>query len=258
MDRFGLLSRIRMLRTLWTVVVLFVATPLFAIPAILISLLRPRSNVCMIAARGWSRVMLQASGAQVHYSGLAPDRWPEPCVFVSNHQSNVDIWALLAVTPPSTRFVAKQVLFRVPLMGWAMSATGFIPIDRTNRASAIRSLDRAADRVRNGRSILLFAEGTRSISGELQPFKKGPFHLALRAGAPVVPLAIAGSWEVMQPRGLRVRPGRVEVRALPPIDPLPYRPDDHDGLRASAHAAIEAALRELQPARGAVGAGRAR
>ena len=237
------------MRTLWMLATLLVMTPAMAIPALVVSLIRPRGNFAMTTARIWSRAMLAASGAEVHYSGIPDEGWPEPAVFVSNHQSNIDIWTLLTMVPPSTRFVAKQVLFRVPILGWAMSAAGFIPIDRANRARAIRSLDLAAERIRNGRSVLLFAEGTRSATGKLQPFKKGPFHLALRAGAPVVPLVIAGSWHVMRPRGLRVRPGRVDIRALSPIDPLPFQPDDHDGLRSLVHAAIESGLNELDSAR---------
>jgi 1-acyl-sn-glycerol-3-phosphate acyltransferase len=234
-----------MLRGLWTFVVFVFITPGLALAAMAVALLRPRSEFVMRVGRLWSRTLLAAVGARVEYSGVPPERWPQPCIFLSNHQSNVDIWALIAVLPYSTRFVAKQALFRIPAMGWAMSAAGFVPIDRGNRARAIRSLQLAAARIRDGVSVVLFPEGTRSRTGELQPFKKGPFHLALRAGVPLLPLAISGSGRVMPPRGMRVRPGPVRVRALSPIDPRSFEPDDHEGLRLRTRQVIEEALREL-------------
>ena len=83
--------------------------------------------------------------------------------------------------------MAKESLFRIPFLGWAMNRAGFIPIDRSNRRRAIDSLQLAAERIRAGKSVIVFPEGTRSKDGSLQPFKRGPFHLALQAGAPVVP-----------------------------------------------------------------------
>jgi 1-acyl-sn-glycerol-3-phosphate acyltransferase len=240
-----------MLRGLWTFVVFLLITPGLALAALAVSLFHPRSDFVMRVGRLWSRALLAAVGARVEYSGVPPERWPQPCIFLSNHQSNVDIWALIAVLPHSTRFVAKQVLFRIPAMGWAMSAAGFVPIDRANRARAIRSLELAAAQVRAGMSVVLFPEGTRSRTGELQPFKKGPFHLAVRAGVPVLPLAISGSWRVMPPRGMRVHPGPVHVRALPPIDPGSFEADDHEGLRLRTRQVIEEALRELGDVRSA-------
>jgi 1-acyl-sn-glycerol-3-phosphate acyltransferase len=210
---------------------LFVAiTALLGFSAAVAQLVRPRSDAIMRLGRLWSRTMLWAVGARVTYTGLEHTRTHLPCIFVSNHESNVDIWALIRVLPAPTRFVAKQSLFRVPFMGWAMSAGGFIPIDRGKRNRAIRSLGVAAERIRAGRPVLLFAEGTRSRDGTLQPFKKGPFHLALKARVPLVPVAIRGSWEVMRPGSLRVKPGPVHVEFLPAVDPGEFLPNDTKGL----------------------------
>ena len=165
-----------------------------------------------------------------------------PCIYVSNHQSNVDIWALIAVLPLKTRFVAKQSLFEVPILGWAMRVSDFVPIDRANRARAIRSLDQAAQKIRGGRSVVLFAEGTRSAGDTLAPFKKGPFHLALAAGVPIVPIAIVGSGAVMPPHGLNVRSGPVRVRFCDPVDVTPYQPKDAKGLLDTVYQAIAQVL----------------
>jgi 1-acyl-sn-glycerol-3-phosphate acyltransferase len=242
-----------LLRGLWAFAVLSVVTPLCGIPAAVISLIRRGSDVTMRVGRLWSRSMLWAVGARVTYVGLERASERRPCIFISNHQSNVDIWALIAVLPLETRFVAKQSLFRVPALGWAMAASGFIPIDRTNRSRAIRSLRAAAARIRDGRPVVLFPEGTRSTDGRLQQFKKGPFHLAVQAAVPIVPIAISGSGKVLPPRTIRCRPGPVTVRFLEPIDACCVDAGDHDGLRAVVREAIARSLGEDQeaPARGA-------
>jgi 1-acyl-sn-glycerol-3-phosphate acyltransferase len=232
-----------MLRGLWTLCVLVVMTAVLGVPTLVTAALSPgRSDVVMHLGRIWSAALLRASGARVHYHGLERTRGALPCLFVANHQSSVDIWALLRVMPTRARFVAKQELFRIPLFGRILAATGFVPIDRGNRAEAIRSLDRAARAVRSGRSLVLFPEGTRSRDGRLQPFKKGAFHLALRSGAPIVPVAIAGSFAVMPRSVFPVRPGRVDVWFEPPIDVAAYQPDGHEELRRRAQAAIAGRL----------------
>jgi 1-acyl-sn-glycerol-3-phosphate acyltransferase len=233
-----------MLRGLYAFCVLVIITLVCAIPAGLYSLLRPGSDFAMRAARLWGRTMLRAVGARLECAGLEHLSSRMPCIYIVNHQSNVDIWALLSVIPPPTRFVAKKSLFHIPVLGWAMAATGFIPIDRTNRGRAMRSLKAAADKVRAGRPVLLFPEGTRSRSGALQPFKKGPFHLALQAGVPVVPIVISGSWNVLPPKSLRVSPGPVQVSCLPPVEIGEFLPTDYKGLLGKVHEVMERALSE--------------
>jgi 1-acyl-sn-glycerol-3-phosphate acyltransferase len=233
-----------MLRAMLTLAVFVLVTAVFGLPAILITLLRPESDATMRAGRIWSAAMLRVVGARVEYVGLERAREHLPCIFMANHQSSVDIWALVRILPAPARFVAKLSLFRVPVLGWAMSAGGFVSIDRANRASAIRSLQLAAERVRAGRPVVLFPEGTRTRDGRLQPFKKGPFHLALEAGVPIVPVAISGSWDVMPPRRFVVRPGAVKVELLPAVEVTGYLPDDHEGLLREVRRRLAAALGE--------------
>jgi len=201
-----------------------------------------RSDFIMGVGRVWSRMALWACGARVRYHDLERISARRPCIYIANHQSNVDVWVLLRVLPRSTRFVAKQSLFRVPFLGRALKAAGFIPIDRKNKTRAIRSLNLAADRIRDGRSVVLFPEGTRSRDGRLQPFKKGPFHLALQAGVPIVPIAIAGGGAVMPAGIARATPGDVDVFVLPPIEVEPFLPDDLRGLLDTVHRSIQRAL----------------
>lgn len=233
-----------MIRGIISFIVLAAATVALGIPAILVSLVRPGSDVTMRLGRLWSRIMLTTVGARVRYEGLEHMEARIPCVYIANHESNVDIWALVRILPAPTRFVAKQSLFRVPVLGWCLTTGGFIPIDRANRGRAIQSLRAAAKKIRGGRPVLLFPEGTRSRDGGLQPFKKGPFHLALQAGVPVVPVAISGSHRVMPPRSVRVRPGPIRVRFLPPQPVDEFLPDDYQGLLDRMHGILGQALEE--------------
>ena len=233
-----------MLRGFLALVVLLPATITFASLAVIGQLARPRGNAGMWCGQQWSRIMLRTVGARVTYEGVENSRSRMPCIFASNHESNVDIWAVSPALPGPTRFVAKKSLFRIPFLGWGMAAAGFIPIDRSNRGKAIRSLKLAAEKIRSGNPVILFPEGTRSREGGLQPFKKGPFHLALQARVPVVPVAITGSWKVMPPGGIAVRPGPVTVRFLPAVDHTEFLPNDHAGFARRVHEAIRTSIEE--------------
>jgi len=236
------------LRGLWAGIVITLTTLVSALIAGATCTLFNRGNdSIMVALRAWSRINLRAIGARVEWERLDIARAHVPCIYVSNHQSNVDIWALIAVLPKRTRFVAKQSLFKVPILGWAMRVSDFIPIDRANRTKAIRSLDEAAAKIRGGRPVVMFAEGTRSAGDTLAPFKKGPFHLALAAGVPIIPVAISGSGAVMPPHGLNVRPGPVRVRFCDPVEVAPYQPRDVQGLLNTVHQAIAQALADRAP-----------
>jgi 1-acyl-sn-glycerol-3-phosphate acyltransferase len=168
--------------------------------------------------RLWSAGLLAASGIRLvvrRSAGLDP---AASYVFLANHQSLFDIPALLRAVPGRFRFVAKQSLFRIPVFGPALSAAGFVSVDREDRTAARQSFAAAEDGLRTGGSILLFPEGTRSTGNTLLPFKRGGFLLALRTGLPVVPVGIRGT-RAVQPRGRHsIQPGVVEVRFGAPID----------------------------------------
>lgn len=157
-------------------------------------------------------IRLTASGAE-----QVP---PRAVVYMSNHQSHLDIPILYATLPsPAIRMLAKAELFRIPLWGRGLRAAEFIEVDRSNHARAVQSIDHAARLVRDGVSIYLAPEGTRSPDGRIGKLKKGGFHLALGTGAPIVPVAIRGTIDIL-PRGGRVmRSGqRVSVQIGPPIE----------------------------------------
>jgi 1-acyl-sn-glycerol-3-phosphate acyltransferase len=195
---------------------------LFGFMAMLVSWIPPRGNWMFGVARLWARCLLAASGVrvEVQYDAALEDR--ASYVFLSNHQSLFDIPVLFATCPGQVRFVAKRSLFRVPIVGWAMAAGGFIPIDRGDRSTARQSFASAISRLRAGVSIVLFPEGTRSLSDELLPFQRGGFLLALKAGLPIVPVGIEGSRRVQHRGNWAIRPREVVVRYGAPIRPADY------------------------------------
>jgi len=170
--------------------------------------------------RDWSNAIVRRADVDLTVEGLANVPRDRACVYMSNHQSHLDIPMLYATLPsPTIRMLGKTELFRIPLWGRGLRAAEFIEVDRGNHARAIASLEHAARLVRDGVSIYLAPEGTRSRDGRIGKLKKGGFHLALGTGAPIVPVAIRGTIDIL-PRGAKVmRSGqRVSVQIGAPID----------------------------------------
>jgi 1-acyl-sn-glycerol-3-phosphate acyltransferase len=188
--------------------------------------------------RKWSRRLLAITGIEVRTMGLDRVAGLGPCVYVVNHLSFVDVWALLVALPGSLRFVGKRELFRIPIFGTALRVSGQIPIDRHDHRAAVASFDTAGRLLRAGHSAIVFPEGTRSRDGSLQPFKKGAFVLAIATQHPVVPVVVVGTFGIMPRGGIVPRAGRVEVRIGAPIATTGLTYDDRDALSARAHSAM--------------------
>ncbi|MFT3708531.1 MAG: lysophospholipid acyltransferase family protein [Archangium sp.] len=195
----------------------------FAVGAMIVTL-NPSSSMYVVQ-RWWSPVLLWAGGARLEVSGIERLKTGQPYIFVSNHQSTIDIPALFVALPTDFRFVAKKVLKYVPFLGWYMWLAKFVFIDRANHRDALRSLEDAGARIRGGISIVMFPEGTRSDDRTVLPFKKGPFALALKAQVPLVPVTIEGSGELMPKNSWNITPGPIKVRVGEPIDPAPFGED---------------------------------
>jgi 1-acyl-sn-glycerol-3-phosphate acyltransferase len=174
-----------------------------------------------VAQELWTRVLLALTGIRLRVRELIPIDWSRPHVVCANHASLFDILALIRIVPPPFRFVIKRELVRWPIFGWTLRPAGQIIIDRADRARALRSIAEAA--VRNVRGqVIFFVEGTRTLTGELQEFKKGAFHFAMQNHLPVLPTAIRGSFTALAKRPWwRLQPGNViEVLFCPPLEPL--------------------------------------
>jgi 1-acyl-sn-glycerol-3-phosphate acyltransferase len=215
---------------------------IFWIPAALIlgTLRRDPSLPLRFARDYWAPGMLWLSGAQLRVEGSPAALADRPAIYVMNHQSSLDIPAAFAVLPVDLRFIAKHTLRRVPFLGWFMSWTGMVFVDRSNSTQAVGTLNAAAERVRGGISLLAYPEGTRSRDGSILPFKKGPFVLALQAGVPIVPIAIAGSRECMPAHLRPFRPGVVRMAIGEPISTAEMTMGQRDELVRRARDAVVA------------------
>jgi 1-acyl-sn-glycerol-3-phosphate acyltransferase len=232
-----------MLRTLFFYVTFIPWTLFVILTGLPVSFLSP--DYLHAYARFWARVGLLLAGVRLTVEGHR--HLPEgAAVYMPNHQSNFDILALYAGLPVQFRWLAKEELFRIPLFGFAMRRTGYIPVDRSDRKKAIRSMVEAARRVSKGTSVIVFPEGTRSPDGNLLPLKKGGFMLAIDAGAPIVPVAIRGSHDVMPKHSQWIRGGHIRVTLLPAVPTAGTTPAERDALMEAVRWSLAEAIGEKQ------------
>lgn len=183
---------------------------------------------------------------------------PGVCLFIANHTSSADAPAVVGAIPRRIAILLKESLFKWPIVGQAFTLAHFIPVNRSQRESAIASVEKATQAMREGQSFLIYPEGTRSPDGRLQEFKKGAVVMAINARVPIVPMACSGAHRVMEKRSLVIRPGEILVEFLPPIDASQYTFEQRDELNERLRAAMAAGLPEDQrplPAREPVAAG---
>ena len=188
--------------------------------------------------------LARAPFAGVRLEGREHGLAATPCVYVSNHQSMVDILAAFATRLPYL-WVSKVENFYVPFLGWNMWLSGYVPLRRGNIASIRRMLRRCEASLRAGASLFVFPEGTRSPDGELKSFYRGAFWVAARYRVPVVPVIIEGTARVLPKRSFRIVPQEVTVRVLPPVHPGDFGWNDRR-LRDHVHEAMRAALAEIR------------
>lgn len=191
--------------------------------------------------RMWGRSLIAIAGVRVkvHNPERAGDGSPH--IFIANHVSWYDVPALGSFLPRA-KFVAKAELFKIPVLGGAMRSVGMVPIERQNRKAAFGAYDEASKRIREGNSVIVFPEGTRGYDYPLRVFKKGPFVLAIDAGAPIVPVLIHGTREVIRKGSILLHPGRVDVHLLEPVSVEGFDYDDRNVLAEKVRSRIAEAL----------------
>ena len=225
---------------MWSFVVVF--TVVLGICAFLTFPFDRRGNVIHRYARLWGWLILQANGVRVQVRGLEHVDHRQPAIYMCNHQGTFDIFVLLAHLPIQFRWVAKVGLFRIPVLGWAMSTAGYISLDRSKRKRAYRGIEIAARKIREKNSVVMFPEGSRSYDGTLQPFMNGGFTLALRAGVPICPITIDGSWALMPRTTLRIKRGTVRIVIGQPIKTAGLTMKDRKRLMREVEEKIRANL----------------
>src|SRR5579883_3189006 len=187
-------------------------------------------------ARIWGRMLLAVSLIRVRVEGLENLHGPGPFVFVSNHASLMDIPAVLAYLPYQFRFFAKKSLYKIPFIGWHLQRAGHIPVDRANARASLKSMSEGARIVaETGMSVLLFPEGGRAPEG-LREFKEGAAYIAIKAGVPAVPMALAGMREKLPMGSIHLRSGRVTLRIGKPIPTSGMKLHDREALTAQLYA----------------------
>lgn len=203
--------------------------------------------ICRDGPRGWARQLLRISSAKIAFENLEVIDSERPQILVANHTSWYDVLALVSI-PGTSLFVAKKELARVPIFGRAIGGCGHIFIDRQDRNAAVESLAVARELLeKESPTIIMFPEGTRSKTGELQAFKKGAFVLAIQTGVDIVPAAIIGSRDVMNKGSLKFSPGTITVRFGTPISVEGLGMEDRNELTNRARAAVLAL--QAEPAR---------
>jgi 1-acyl-sn-glycerol-3-phosphate acyltransferase len=235
------------MRTLLAAIDLWFATIFFAPIAVMASVLglhdERGGGVQQWCMRNWARSLCWAAGVKVVVHGAEHIARSRGTVYASNHVSWFDIFAVASVLPDYT-FVAKAELRKIPIFGWGAEGAGIAFLARENRKSAFEAYDAVAKQITRGLNVVVYPEGTRGEDYALRPFKKGPFVLAIAAGAPVVPVVVYGTHEVMPRDAFRVRSGTVHVRLLEPVPTTGYDYEHRHALMAIVWSRMADALRE--------------
>jgi 1-acyl-sn-glycerol-3-phosphate acyltransferase len=213
-----------MMRTLIVALTVLTMTGFYApivIVAHLLGIKERPGGIYERCMRAWARSVNAAAGIRVRLHGSEHLPKDGGAVYIANHVSWFDIFALAAVLPRYT-FIAKSELRRIPVFGQAAERAGIVFIDRDNRKAAFESYKRAAVDVQRGRSIIVCPEGTRGYDYHLRPFKKGPFVLAIASESPIVPTIVYGAREVMKKGSFWIRSGTVDVHLLEPVPTAGY------------------------------------
>lgn len=201
---------------------------LFLFPIIFI--VRSQKKAVNEIEKQWGRLLLFVSGVHLEIKGLENIHPHQSYIIMANHQSYHDIF-LLSTLPVLIHWMAKKELFKIPFFGWMLRWIGAIDIDRENRTKTYLSLKKAVEKIRQGATVLIFPEGTRSPTGELLPFKKGGFSLAILSGSPILPVTIEGTHRIMAKGSFLVFPGLAKALIHPPLETKSLTLKDRDWLQ---------------------------
>jgi len=205
------------LRVLFLIFSAAVLTVLLATPGCVFSLFDRSGRWASLFQRAWVSAFFRLNGIRIRAEGGDILKRGSANILISNHASLLDIPAIVAAVPLPVRFIAKKSLIWFPIFGWFMYFARHVLIDRDSAVSAVKSLKKASRLMKEGISVVVFPEGTRSPDGKVKEFKRGAFLLALQSRAPIVPISISGTYEMLPRTGCCFRPGTIDLKIGVPI-----------------------------------------
>lgn len=236
-------------RALLVLIITPVLTLLTSLGALfLIFVCRLAADKVQLLPRLWARIICWCAGVEVTVEGRERLDCAKTYIFAANHQSQFDIFVLQGYLGVDFRWMAKKELFDIPIFGAGMRSAGYISVDRSRGRQALQSLNEAAQRISDGTSVIIFPEGTRSPDGRLHSFKSGAMVLAIKAGVPIVPVAIIGTHQVLAKGRLLSQPGQVSIRLGQPVDIAQVKMAEKQELAARLQRAVAELLGEPGPA----------
>ena len=239
-----------MIRTIFVWSCIVVATLILGIFALITYPFDRRGTVGHWYAKLWGKVALLANRVKVKIKGMEHLDGKGPYIFMSNHQGSYDIFALLGHLSYQFKWLAKKELFSIPFFGWAMAAVGYISIDRGGTRDTVEAMNEAARKIRDGMSVVIFPEGSRSPDGSIQPFKKGGFTLAIKSKVPIVPVAISGSRDIMPKDKFTATSGEIQILVDHPIETESYALKDRELLMKKVKETISKNFKSILQRRG--------
>jgi len=221
---------------------------LVAPPVLLLLRIFRRKSIVYGPVRFFLQLGLRLVGVRVEVEGLEKLDPKQSYLFLSNHQSLLDIVVLLSSLKRTPAFLIKKEMFRIPIFNPGLYWIDCVPVDRSNRERAIQSVHRAAAKMRQGCDFVAYPEGTRTRTGKLQPFKKGPFYMAIEAGVPIVTITVEGAYDLMPKGAIRCLPGTVRLTVHEPIPVHGYNSGNVEQLIALVRQTIASRLSECAAA----------
>lgn len=219
-----------MIRTIFVWACVAIATLALGVLAFITYPFDRKGRVGHYYARLWGKTALLANRVKVSIEGTEHLNGKGPYIFMSNHQSYYDVFALLGHLPYQFKWLVKKELFSIPYLGWTMAAVGYISVDRGGTRDTVEAMNEAARKIRDGMSVTIFPEGSRSPDGAIHPFKKGGFTLAIKSKVPIVPIAIHGSGDIMPKDKFTVSSGEIRMLMDRPIETESYSLKDREIL----------------------------
>jgi 1-acyl-sn-glycerol-3-phosphate acyltransferase len=222
---------------------IILSTIFFAVISFFVSLFDPVGNAQIAVARVWARLILAVAGVKVKTTGIEKLKPGGSYVIASNHSSYMDTPVILATVPVQFRFLAKSGLFRIPFLGSHLKRAGHIPVPREDPRAAVKTMSDAARNIREkGISMLIFPEGGRTPDGELKLFKEGVAYIAIKAGVPIIPVAISGTRAVVPIHSGIVKAGHVTLQVGEPVETANLTLKDRERVTEEVRRQIAAML----------------